>query len=194
MPKRGGTTNLPEEGGTPNLPGIGGTCVPNVEEDEISVGDWSQAFLQAVGYDPDGPPKFVSYRPYRGATLRIFRLLGSLYGMSQAPMDWYKTLHNWLVLEVGFVRSENDKAMWMHPTRRLNIGSHVDDCILRGKRKHHTWFWTEANKKFNAPCARHASLCPRGLGLGVCSSFAPAALALVSSANWKFNWAPFFIK
>ena len=149
VPKRGGTTNLPEEGGTPNLPGIGGTCVPNGEEDEISVGDWSQAFLQAVGYDPDGPPKFVSYRPYRGATLRIFRLLGSLYGMSQAPMDWYKTLHNWLVLEMGFVRSENDKAMWMHPTRRLKIGSHVDDCILRGKRKHHTWFWTEAQKKFN---------------------------------------------
>ena len=66
-------------------------------------------------------------------------------------MDCYKTLHNWLVLEMGFVRSENDKAMWMHPTRRLKIGSHVDDCadcILRGKRKHHTWFWSEAKKKF----------------------------------------------
>ena len=53
---------------------------------------------------------------------------------------------------------------------------------------------SDVTQEFNAPCARHASLCPRGLGLGVCSSFAPAALALVSSANWKFNWAPFFIK
>jgi hypothetical protein len=52
----------------------------------------------------------------------------------------------------------------------------------------------ELKLNIHAPCARHASLCPRGLGLGVCSSFAPAALALVSSANWKFNWAPFFIK
>ena len=96
VPKRGGTAKLPGKGGTPYLPGVGGTAVPNGEEDKISVGDWSQAFLQAVhvGYDPDGPPKFVSYRPYRGVTLRIFRLLGSLYGMSQAPMGWYKTLHN----------------------------------------------------------------------------------------------------
>ena len=39
--------------------------------------------------------------------------------------------------------------MWMHPTRRLKIGSHVDDCILRGERKHHTGFWTEAKKRFN---------------------------------------------
>ena len=76
--------------------------MPHGEEDVFSVGDWSQAFLQAVGYDPDGPPEFVSYMPYRGATLRILRLLGSLYGMSQAPMGWYKALHNWLVLEMGF--------------------------------------------------------------------------------------------
>ena len=148
VPKRGGTTKLPEKGGTPHLPGVGGTVVPNGEEYEISVGDWSQAFLQAVGNDLDGPPKFVSYRPYRGATLRIFRLSGSLYGMSQAPVDWYKALHNWLVLQMGFVRSENDKAMWMHPTRRLKVGCHVDDCILRGKRKNHTWFWAEAKTKF----------------------------------------------
>ena len=38
--------------------------------------------------------------------------------------------------------------MWMHPTRRLKIGSHVDDCILRGKRKHPTWVWSEVKKKF----------------------------------------------
>ena len=63
-------------------------------------------------------------------------------------MDLYKAIHNWLVLEMGFVRSENDKAMWLHPTRRLKIGSHIDDCILRGKRKHHTWFWSEAKTKF----------------------------------------------
>ena len=102
VPKRGGKTKLPGKGGTPNLPGVRATALPNGEEDEIRVGDWSQAFLHAVGYDPDWPPHCVSYRPYRCATLRSVRLLGSLYGMSQAPMDWYKALHNWLVLEMGF--------------------------------------------------------------------------------------------
>ena len=55
----------------------------------------------------------MNYRPYRGATPRIFRLPGSLYGMPQVPVDWYKTLqnHNGLVLEMGFVRSESEKAM-----------------------------------------------------------------------------------
>ena len=141
VPKRGGTTQLPEKGGTPNLPGVGGTALPNGEEAEISVGDWFQAFLQAAGYDPDGPPNYVSYRPYRGTTRRIVRLLGSLYDMLQAPMDWYKTLHNWLVhvKEVGFVRSENDTAMWLHPVRRLNVGRRVDNRVLRGTMKHHTW-------------------------------------------------------
>ena len=46
--KQGGTTKLPGKRGTPNLPGVGGRAVPNGEEDGISVGDWSQAFLQEV--------------------------------------------------------------------------------------------------------------------------------------------------
>ena len=32
---------------------------------------------------------------------------------------------------------------------RSGAMTYVDDCILRGTRKHHTWFWTEAKKKFN---------------------------------------------
>ena len=126
----------------------GGTVhtVEDDEEDCISIGDWSQAFMQALAFDEDLPPKFVSYRPYKGAKLRIFKLLGSLYGMSQAPMDWYKTLHGWME-QIGFIRSENDKAVWYHPSG-LRVGSHVDDCIARGKRKLHKWFWAEAAKRF----------------------------------------------
>ena len=69
--------------------------VEDDEDDCISIGDWSQAFLQALAFDEDLPPMFVSYRPYKGAKLRIFKVLGRLYGMSQAPMDWYKTLYGW---------------------------------------------------------------------------------------------------
>ena len=48
------------------------------EDDCISIGDWLQAFLQALAFDEDLPPKYVSYRPYKGAKLRIFKLLGRL--------------------------------------------------------------------------------------------------------------------
>ena len=97
--------------------------MPNEEDDEFSVGDWSKAFLHTVGYDPDGPPKAVWYRPYivQGCHSldfhTIFRLLGSIYGMSQAPMDWCETIHNWLVLETGAAWSGNDKATWLHLMR-----------------------------------------------------------------------------
>ena len=97
------------------------------DDDCISIGDWSQGFLQALAFDEDLPPKFFSYRPYKGAKLRIFmiKLLGILYGMSQAPMDWYKTLHGRMEEKlIGFIRSENDKAVWHHPSG-LRVGSHV---------------------------------------------------------------------
>ena len=92
------------------MPGDSSKAEEDEEEDRISVGDWPQAFLRALGSDEDLPPRFVSYIPYKGAKLRIFKLLGSLYGMSQAPMDWYKTLHGWMP-KIGFIRSENDKAV-----------------------------------------------------------------------------------
>ena len=66
--------------------------------------------------------------------------------MSQAPMDWYKALHGWME-QIGFIRSENDKAVWYHPSG-LKVGSYnndVDACIARGL---HRWFWAEAAKRF----------------------------------------------
>ena len=65
----------------------------------------------------------------------IFKPLESLYEMSQAPTDWYKTLHGQM-LEIGFIRSENNKAVWYHP-KGLRVGPHVYDCVARGKRKEH---------------------------------------------------------
>ena len=57
------------------------------DDDRIIIGDWSQAFQQALAFDEELPPRFVSYRPYKGSQLRILKLLGRLYGMHQAPMD-----------------------------------------------------------------------------------------------------------
>ena len=44
------------------------------DDDCISLGDLSQAFLQALVFDEDLPPKFVSYRPYKRAKLRSFKV------------------------------------------------------------------------------------------------------------------------
>ena len=96
------------------------------------MGDFKQAFLQAEEYEGDSDPKYVGYKPYKGAKLRVFQLRGSLYGMSQAPMDWYVTLKNWLVQEMGFTRSENDKALFVNDMTKMRVGTHVDDAVTRG--------------------------------------------------------------
>ena len=46
-------------------------AVEGDDGDCISNGDWSQASLHAFAFDEDLPPKFVNYRPYNGAKLRI---------------------------------------------------------------------------------------------------------------------------
>ena len=64
------------KGGCTDLVQTAVDTVDAVEDDDdddcISIGDWSQAFQQALAFDEDLPPKFVSYRPYKGAKLRIF--------------------------------------------------------------------------------------------------------------------------
>ena len=62
-------------------------AVEDDDDDCISIGDWSQAFLQALAFDEDLPPKCVSYRSCKGAKLRIFKLLDSLYGTNGLVQD-----------------------------------------------------------------------------------------------------------
>ena len=48
---------------------------------------------------------------------------------------------------VGFIKSANDKAVRYNPRGR-RVGSHVADCVARGKRNEHKWFGSEAEKRF----------------------------------------------
>ena len=73
-----------------------GAAVDSIEDKDEDCIRLAQAALQALSFDKDLPLKCINYRPYKGSKLRIFKLLGSLYGMSQAPMDWYMTLHGWI--------------------------------------------------------------------------------------------------
>ena len=97
-----------------------------IEDDDCnSIGDWSQAFLQALAFDEDLPPKFVSYRPYKGAKLRIFKLPGSLYGMSYAGTNGLVLDPAWMDERNRFIRSKTDKAVWHHPSVHSELRVHV---------------------------------------------------------------------
>ena len=104
-----------------------GFSLEGVDNDCIIIGHCLRAFLQAPAFDEDLPATPVSYRPYTGAKLRIFKLPGRPYGMSQVPMDWCTTLHGWMT-ETGFNRIQNGKAAWYHSSG-VRKGSHVDDCL-----------------------------------------------------------------
>ena len=54
--------------------------IVNEADDVLSTGDVTTAFLMCDDYDPADDMRFVGYVPYKGARMRIFQLLGPLYG------------------------------------------------------------------------------------------------------------------
>ena len=86
----------------------------DIDTNVISVGDISTAFLYSKEYAPDDRPRYVGYKAHKHAKLRIFQLLGPLYGQRDASHRWWETLSEWLQ-EIGFQRSENDKCAFYHP-------------------------------------------------------------------------------
>ena len=86
----------------------------DVDSNVISVGDISTAFLFSKEYAPDDRPRYVGYKAHKHAKLRVFQLLGPLYGQRDASHRWWETLSEWLQ-EIGFKRSENDKCAFYHP-------------------------------------------------------------------------------
>ena len=103
------------------------------EEEEVSLGDIATAFLKGDDYKPTDRPKYVAYQQYRGASLRVFKLRGSLYGQRDAPVRWHKSLVRWL-LSQGFVQSKNDVCLFRHPISRVKVLVWVDDVFMRGVR------------------------------------------------------------
>ena len=125
-----------------------GKNVENVDgEDVISIGDISTAFLFGKEYGPDDTKRYVSYRAYKGGPLRIFQLLGPLYGQRDAPYRWWSTFCEWMVDE-GYEQSKNDPCLFYHPKTNLRVACHVDDCITRGSRLAAREFWEKVDHKF----------------------------------------------
>ena len=56
------------------------------EGEEVSLGDIAAASLKGDDYKPTDRPRYVAYQQYRGASLRVSKLRGSLYGERDAPV------------------------------------------------------------------------------------------------------------
>jgi hypothetical protein len=91
------------------------------EEEFISVGDISAAFLTSPPYDADSPKRYVGYRQYKGGPLRICELLESLYGQKDASQRFYESLRDHL-LSQGFNQSKNDVCL--HVRGSLRVATH----------------------------------------------------------------------
>ena len=104
------------------------------EDDVISCGDIRGAFLLTDEYAPGDEPRFVGYKPYKGAHMRVFQLLGPLYGQRDASYRWWESLFAWLATQ-GFERSKHDQCLFGNPVTHMRLAVHVDDILARGSRR-----------------------------------------------------------
>ena len=132
------------------------------DDDVISIGDIASAFLVGKEYEAADRPRYVSYKPYKGAKLRVFQLLGSLYGQRDASYRWYMSLTEWLESE-GYKQCQNDKCLFsgngqgqskcddsvMFEGNGIALAVHVDDILTRGSRRATKLFWSKIQGKFD---------------------------------------------
>ena len=117
------------------------------EPETVATIDARNAFRQSDPFPEGEDPKYVAYLPYKGAKLRVFKLISSLYGMLDASMRWFKTLVPHL-LQLGFQQGTNDKCLFFHPVSKIRIALHVDDYICRGPKRHLQEFFAKMKEKF----------------------------------------------
>ena len=132
------------------------------DDDVISVGDIASAFLVGKEYEVGDRPRYVSYRAYKGAKLRVFQLLGSLYGQRDASYRWWMSLTEWLESE-GYKQCKNDKCLFrgngqgqtkcddsvMFEGNGIALAVHVDDILTRGSRRATNLFWNKVQQQFD---------------------------------------------
>ena len=72
----------------------------------------------------------------------ITKLAKAAYGLVQAPLEFYLTVHEFLE-SLGFVRQQSDPCCWgLFDEQNKNIGwvtSHVDDFLFGGREHDQRW-------------------------------------------------------
>ena len=105
----------------------------DVDDDEIMIGDIHGAFNQADPY-ASNVGRYAVWQQYKGAPLRVFYMAKPLYGTDDAAMAFHVTFVKWIISPaVGYVQSENDKAVYTHPATKHRVEKHVDDLKCRGR-------------------------------------------------------------
>lgn len=100
------------------------------EDLELHCLDISNAFLNGVLDDPVymKQPELFS----NGDPNVCCKLVKSLYGLHQAPQEWYKVLTAHLQ-DIGFRASENDRGVWFRAASAVYIVMWVDDFLIACK-------------------------------------------------------------
>ena len=117
------------------------------EEDVVSIGDISTAFLLAKDFSKEDAERYVSLKAHKGAHKRVFELTGPLYGQRDAGYRWWDTLCEYLI-EEGFKQSKNDLCLFYNPDTKVRLGVHVDDIIARGSKRQTKLFWKKLDARF----------------------------------------------
>ena len=60
---------------------------------------------------------------------RICKLLKSIYGLKQSPLNWYETLSQFLI-DLKFKQSEYEPCLFYNNSKRLYLLIYVDDGLL----------------------------------------------------------------
>ena len=72
---------------------------------------------------------------------RVVRLLKSVYGLTAAPLEWYKEV-NEVLIKLGAKRCETDPCVWVFVDEEELIGiigAHVDDFLIAGEETSEKW-------------------------------------------------------
>lgn len=110
---------------------------------KVYKGDVSGAFLQGRPYPGDLfciPCDEIcdSMNIARGSITRLKR---ACYGLVDAPLEWYKTIADYLQ-SLGLERAWSDPCLWLwRPNNRLRgmISGHVDDFLFGGAEEDSEW-------------------------------------------------------
>ena len=120
----------------------------------VHKGDVSGAFLQGRPYPDDlyCIPCDEICQAMNLPTGTVTKLKRACYGLVDAPLEWYKTIHEFL-LGLGLERLWSDPCVWawrQNGTLRGLIAGHVDDFLFAGSATDAGWqrVVTEIQKRF----------------------------------------------
>ena len=101
------------------------------DDDLVGSIDVSTAFLQADLYKEGECKRYATFREYRGGPLRVFRLLGPLYGSRDSPRRWFDTLKAELMTQAyGFIPCPTDPCAFHNPETGVRLALVVDDLLV----------------------------------------------------------------